>query len=197
MDGDSSRSCSQEEEENAHTRSDTLDSPIENPMNPSHWSTQLAVYPYAQPLLIGWQIADHSRDYHWPEYEQALNAYLASQDAAHSEDERQAWLHASQERFTALAANGDAHIGTSFALIRINAELGERQAALDAIEQLLQIMPWLAEPLPEELQLQINRPFVAPLAAFDLRPVEDGLGEWLQAGLRESLETLERPEFSF
>jgi hypothetical protein len=130
------------------------------------------------------------------EYEQALNDYLASQDEANSEDQRE-WLLKSREQFQQLAEKGDAHIGTSFALIRVNAELGDRQAAMDAIEALLQVMPWLAEPLPEELQLQINRPFIAPIPSFDFRAVESDLGEWLQEGLRESLETLEKPDFSF
>lgn len=160
-------------------------------MNQNRWPTQLAAYPYAQPLLIGWQIADHSRDVYWPEYEQALNTYLASQDESCSIGERHGWLIKSKEQFQALAAKGDAHIGTSLALIRLHSELGERQAAQDALEQMLQIMPWLAEPLPESLQIQINRPFLAPIAAFDDRFVQGDLVQWIQAAILEALETLE------
>jgi len=160
-------------------------------MNPNRWPTQLAAFPYAQPLLIGWQIADHSRDLYWPEYEQALNTYLASQDESCSLGERHGWLIKSKELFQALAAKGDAHIGTSLALIRLHSELGDRQAAQDALEQMLQIMPWLADPLPERLQIQINRPFLAPIAAFDDRVVQDDLGQWIQAAVLEALEKLD------
>ena len=160
-------------------------------MNQNRWPTQLAAYPYAQPLLIGWQIADHSRDLYWPEYEQALNTYLASQDETCSLGERHGCLIKSKDQFQALAAKGDAHLGTSLALIRLYSELGERQAALDVIEKMLQLMPWLAEPLPESLQIHVNRPFLAPIAVFDDRFVQGDLGQWIQAAVLEALDSLE------
>lgn len=161
-------------------------------MNQNRWPTQLASYPYAQPLLIGWQIADRSSDIHWPEYEQALNHYLASQDESYSLHERHAQLIKSRDGFQALAAKGDQHIGTGLALIRIHFELNERQAVLDAITQMLDTMPWLAEPLPDDLQIHINRPFLAPLAMFDERFVEGDLGQWIQAAIIAALAAAER-----
>lgn len=160
-------------------------------MNKNRWPTQLAAYPYAQPLLIGWQIADHSRDLYWSEYEQALNTYLASQDDACSSDERQERLTKSREQFQALFAKGDGHIGTGLALIRVNTELGNHQAAMNAVEQILEVMPWFAETLPDDLQIQINRPFLAPIAAFDSRFVEDNLGKWLQEAIMDALDLLD------
>ena len=162
-------------------------------MNQRRWPTQLAAYPYAQPLLIGWQIADRERDAYWNDYEQALDAYLASQDETLTDEERRNWLLTSRERFQALAARGDRHIGTSLALIRIHSELGEPQAVVQAIEQMLDIMPWLAEPLPDELELHVNRPFIAPLADFDQKQVFDSdLGQWIQSGIMTALETADR-----
>ncbi|BCU07443.1 hypothetical protein [Allochromatium tepidum] len=162
-------------------------------MNQRRWPTQLAAYPYAQPLLIGWQIADRERDAYWNDYEQALDAYLASQDETLTDEERRNWLLTSRERFQALAARGDRHIGTSLALIRIHSELGEPQAVIQAIEQMLDIMPWLAEPLPDELELHVNRPFIAPLADFDQKQVFDSdLGQWIQSGVMTALETADR-----
>ncbi|MBK1720386.1 hypothetical protein CKO27_22620 [Thiocystis violacea] len=163
-------------------------------MNQNRWPTQLASYSYAQPLLIGWQIADHSIDPYWPEYEQALNTYLASQDETCTLGERYGWLNKSRNQFHALATKGDGHIGTSLALIRLNSELGNCQAAMDTIEQMLKLMPWLAEALPDDLQIHINRPFLAPIASFDNRFVEGDLGQWLQAAIMETLETLEKQE---
>lgn len=163
-------------------------------MNQNRWPTQLAAYPYAQPLLIGWQIADHSRDLYWPEYEQALNTYLASQDETCSLGERHKWLIESKNQFQALVAKGDAHIGTSLAMIRLHSELGEQQAALDVIEKMLQLMPWLAETLPDSLQIHVNRPFLAPIAEFDDRFVQGDIGQWIQAAILEALERLDVDE---
>ncbi|MTW20640.1 hypothetical protein [Allochromatium palmeri] len=160
-------------------------------MNQHRWPTQLAAYPYAQPLLIGWQIADRARDIHWSDYEQALDAYLASQDETCSLNERHSRLIKSRDQFQALNANGDQHIGTSLALIRLHAELGDSQAVLDAITQMLELMPWLADSLPDDLQIHINRPFLAPIAAFDHRQVEGDLGQWIQAAIMEALAAAE------
>ena len=163
-------------------------------MNQKRWPTQLADFPYALPLLIGWQIADHSGDVYWPEYEQALNTYLTSQDQGLSLSERYSQLRKSRDLFTALYAKGDRHIGTSLALVRIHSELDEHQQALDAIEQMLQMMPWLAETLPESLQIQINRPFLAPIASYDKRHLEGDLGQWIQAAVLEALDVLDRKQ---
>ena len=158
-------------------------------MTQRRWPTQLAAYPYAQPLLIGWQIADRERDVYWTDYEQALDAYLAAQDETLTDEERQTWILTSRERFRALAAKGDRHIGTSLALIRIHSELGEPQGVLQVIEQMLDIMPWMAEPLPDSLEIHVNRPFLAPLPSFDHTPVFDGdLGNWIQSGIMTALE---------
>lgn len=157
------------------------------------WPTQLAAYSYAQPLLIGWQIADRERDVYWNDYEQALDAYLAAQDETLTDEERQHWLSTSRDGFQSLAARGDRHIGTSLALIRIHSELGEPQGVLQAIEQMLDIMPWMAEPLPDSLEIHINRPFLAPLASFDHTQVFDGdLGSWVQSGIMTALEAADR-----
>ena len=49
-------------------------------MNQMQWPMRLADYAYAQSLLIGWQIADHSKDTNWVYFEAALERYLQSQD---------------------------------------------------------------------------------------------------------------------
>ncbi|QGU32550.1 hypothetical protein [Thermochromatium tepidum] len=162
-------------------------------MTQRRWPTQLAAYPYAQPLLIGWQIADRERDVYWNDYEQALDAYLATQDQDLTDEERQRWLALSREGFQSLAARGDRHIGTSLALIRIHSELGEPQAVIQAIEQMLEIMPWMAEPLPDALELHVNRPFLAPLARFEQVQILEGeLGNWIQSGIQAALEAADR-----
>lgn len=162
-------------------------------MDQPRWPTHLAAYPYAQSSLIAWQIADRDGDPYWNDYEQALEAYLASQDETLSEEERRAWLLKSRDGFQALADRGDRHIGTSLALIRIYSELNEPQAVLAALEQMLEIMPWLSEAIPDGVELQINRPFLAPLARFEHDEILDNeLGQWLQKGIMAALEEADR-----
>lgn len=159
-------------------------------MNQRRWPIQLAVYPYALPLLTEWQTADHSRDLYWPEYEQALEAYLHSQDESKPLGDRYGWLTRSRDQFRALAEKGDAHIGTNLALIRVNLELDDRLAAMDAMEAMLELMPWFRDPLPDSLQLHINRPFLAPIALFDQQVVVGTLGQWLQSSILAALHSL-------
>jgi len=152
-------------------------------MNQCRWLNQLANYPYAQSFLDAWRVDDHSQDPHWLEYEQALETYLASQDEDLSLGERYECLIKSREQFQSLAAKGDAHIGTSLALIRLSLELDDHQAALNIMEKMLQLMPWLQESLPETLRLKINRPFLAPVADFDQRSVNVSFEQWLQSSI--------------
>ena len=161
-------------------------------MNKNRWPALLAGFPYAQPLVIGWQIADHAKDSNWLEYEQALDSYLESRDESLPIGKRYASLTKSRDLFLALAEKGDAHVGTSLALVRIHSELGDFEPARNAITKMLQIMPWLADPLPDELKIDINRPFLMPDPRFDLRAVEGTLGQWLQLAIVEALEEIER-----
>lgn len=152
-------------------------------MNQRRWPNQLAHYPYAQSFLRDWQIDDHSQDSNWLEYEQALETYLASQDEDLSLGERYECLLKSRDQFQSLAAKGDAHIGTSLALIRLNLELDDRQAAINAMSKMLHLMPWLQESLPETLKLKINRPFLAPVSDFDYKLVDISFEQWLQLSI--------------
>lgn len=160
-------------------------------LNKNSWVSQLNAFPYAQPLMIGWQISDHSKDAYWSEYEQALNTYLSSLDEQNALGERYQNLLKSLKLFQALAEKGDAHLGTSLALIRINFELGNSQEATHAMDKLLQIMPWFSDPIPDELQISINRPFLPPISSFDHRHVNDNLAQWIQAALQEVLMLLD------
>ena len=161
-------------------------------MKQNHWPNKLAEFLYAEPLVIGWQISDHSKDQYWLEYEKALDMYLESQDEAIPIKKRYEALRSSRDLFLDLSKKGDAHIGTFFALIRIHAELGDSELAKTTITQMLQVMPWLADPLPDELQIQINRPFLMPIASFDQRAVEGTLGQWLQLAVIEALESIDQ-----
>lgn len=163
-------------------------------MNKNRWPIQLAAFPYALPLLINWQIADHSGDAYWQEYEKALDTYLASHDETLPLNQRYSELKKSKELFEKLYLKGDRHIGTSLALVRINTELDDHQSALDAIEKMLQIMPWLTEPLPESLQIQINRPFLAPIAIYDKKILQGDLGQWIQSSILDALDILDQSQ---
>ncbi|NKN33166.1 hypothetical protein [Marichromatium bheemlicum] len=157
-------------------------------MTESAWYIRLGNYPYAQPFLIDWQIADHDRDPFWSRYEAALERYLDSHDQDAAVGERYQALTEALARFVEIRSEGDGHLATRMALIRILFDLGERQRAGNEVAALLQGMTWLAEPIPDDLQIHVNRPLIAPMPAFDRRPVSGDLGLWLQAALLETLE---------
>ncbi len=159
-------------------------------MNPQSWTTQLAGYPYARPLMIIWQIADRSQDPHWQEYETALSTYLEAQGPECGQERRTQLLTEAKSQFERLASLGDGHIGTRLALIRLNVELEDHPAAVTAVERLLQVMPWLSDPLPDDVTIQINRPFLAPIPEYDLLEAQEGLGQWLQAAISTARDQL-------
>ncbi|PQJ95910.1 hypothetical protein CXB77_08495 [Chromatium okenii] len=74
------------------------------------WPLSLADYHYAQPLLIGWQIADHSKDERWQDYQAALDCYLLSQDQKLPLTVRYQRLLESLRRFHDLIEAGDGHL---------------------------------------------------------------------------------------
>ncbi|WP_209262202.1 hypothetical protein [Thiorhodococcus minor] len=137
---------------------------------------------------MSWQLSDHANDIHWSDYEQALNGYLECQDDSLALAERYRALIEARDRFLRLRAQGDGHIATHMMLMRSILDLGDVRAAAQAAEILRTEMPWLTTPLPEDLQLQINRPFLPPTRDFDLRPVRGDLGDWLQAAVLDVFE---------
>lgn len=163
-------------------------------MHQNIWQSKLAGYPYAQSLMNNWMTLDHSEDVNWKEYEEALNIYLLSQDTGSSLKRRYELLIESQKCFQDLYEKGDTHLGTRLALVRLYSELGENQAAMNMLGSIIEFMPWLAEPLPENLRLHINRPFISPIASFDHREMQDSLGQWFQEALLETLDKLENSD---
>ncbi|MBK1694619.1 hypothetical protein CKO09_07695 [Chromatium weissei] len=161
------------------------------------WPLDLANYHYAQPLLIGWQIADHSKDERWQDYQMALNCYLLSQDHKQPLTARYQRLLESLQRFHQLIETGDGHLATYMVFIRILFDLGEKQSAVYQIEELIQKMTWLLEPLHEDLRIQISRPFLPLTHDFDQRPVAGDIGTWVQAAVIEALETKRSPSSYF
>lgn len=161
-------------------------------MKKKRWPTQFSAYPYARPLINSWLQDDHIQDQYWPEYEQAIENYLVAQDENFSLGDRYNFLLKSKEQFQALAKKGDKHIGTSLALVRISFELEDFVSAQKAIDDMLIIMPWLTETLPETLKIHINRPFLAPMADFDEKIVFGSLVNWLQSAVNYSLAFLSK-----
>jgi hypothetical protein len=166
-------------------------------MNQMQWPMRLADYAYAQSLLIGWQIADHSKDTNWVYFEAALERYLQSQDHKQPLTARYHALLDSRDQFKNLFALGDGHISTYMIFIRILFDLGHTEAAIVQIETLLQKMTWLLEPLHEDLRIQINRPFLPLTHDFDQRPIQVDLGTWVQAAVIEALEIKRAPSSYF
>lgn len=151
------------------------------------WSETMAAYPYVPAVrpdgkaLDAWRALDRTSDPHWPGYAQALNAYLSSKDPTQPPSARRAWLRECGMQLDALQRAGDNHLATVFLRIRVLDANGERNASVEANAELVKLMD-------TNLQARFDRPFVPPLAAFDERPPQGGIGTWLQAAIREGLE---------
>lgn len=159
-----------------------------DPENKLGWPSRFAVFFYATSLVDDWQQTDRSQDLHWPAYEAALDAYLISQDNKLSLANRYASLTDSRERFLQLVAKGDDHLATQLTLIRIHADLEEIPDAIDGIHCILQDIPALLAPATENIEINIDRPFLAPLRAYDAQPIQGSLSQWLQAALLDALD---------
>jgi FkbM family methyltransferase len=152
-------------------------------LSAERWSTDLAQRPYAQGLMANWQIGALLES----PYQRALNAYLAAQDSRHSLPERYGLLIQARDW---LQTEGDAHLATSLALIRVHNDWGDRDAALAVTKTLVTALTG------NTLAVRLDRPFIPPLAAFDERPVQSDLAQWLLATIYESFERL-RADTSF
>lgn len=156
-------------------------------MNQNDWSSLLASYLYTEAFMQGWQNADRSGDPYWLRYEEALNIYLASRDNRRRLTERYASLNDSLQRFQRLKKQGDDHLTIHLGLIRIHADLGDQEAVVSECQRLLEKIPWLQEELPVDEQINIDRPFIAPLSDDDHRNITNGLNDWLRTAIREIL----------
>lgn len=151
------------------------------------WPDVLAVYPYVPAVrsdgqtLAAWQALDRTNDLHWAAYQQALDFYLSAGDAAQPLPARWAWLRMSLAQLDALHRVGDAHLATTLLRIRVLDAAGLRAPAV-------QVNARLAEALNSDLTVSFDRPFVPPLADYDERPPQGGMGAWLQAAIIEGLE---------
>jgi len=158
-----------------------------DPENKPGWLNRFADFSYAKSLVDDWRQTDRSQDLHWPAYEAALDAYLISQDKKRSLADRYAGLTDSRERFLQLIAKGDDHLATQLTLIRIHADLEKIPDAIDGIHRILQDIPALLATVSENIEINIDRPFLAPLRAYDAQPVQGSLSQWLQAALLDAL----------
>nr|WP_242513278.1 FkbM family methyltransferase [Halochromatium salexigens] len=159
----------------------------EAPAPSQTWPQALAALPYVAALpaeeqtIAAWQAFERTDDPHWPAYERALNAYLSASDARQPVRNRWAWLQQSRAQLEVLHAAGDNHLATEMLRIRVLAASGARAAAVEANAALLPL-------LETDLSLPFDRPFLPPLPDYDQRAPEDGIGAWLLAAIRESLE---------
>jgi len=161
---------------------------VEVSMNQTDWSNLLMAYPYAEPFVQDWRSADRSGDPHWPGYEEALNLYMASREDKRCLVDRYASLNESRQRFQRLRSKGDGHLATRLALIRTHLDLGEREAAANECQRLLEKMSWLQEDLSADHQIEIDRPFLVLLSDDERDRIDGGLAKWLRAALRKVLE---------
>ncbi|WP_201066618.1 MULTISPECIES: FkbM family methyltransferase [Thiorhodovibrio] len=163
----------------------TADAPVPAPCQT--WAEGLAPLPYVAALrpdgqtLNIWQRRERAGDPHWPAYDQALNAYLSANEVGQPLATRWAWLQQSRALLEQLHDTGDEHLASAMLRIRVLAACGARAAAV-------KVNAALAQGLDTTLKVSLDRPFLPPLAAYDQRQPQAGLGAWLPAAVRESLE---------
>ena len=157
-------------------------------MKNSNWQTQLAFFYYTKNIIDDWIASNYSKDKYWIKYQKALDIYLNSKnpDSNSNFGADREKLNQSYEIFQELYKEGDRHIGTSLALVRISIELGRKQDAVDHIAHMLTLMPWLNEPLPETLKINISRPFLAPIAQYEQVEIQISLAKWMQAAILDA-----------
>lgn len=161
----------------------------------NQWQLPLSRLHYASGIAQEWGQIDHFSDALWPVYEQALVVYLASRDESLPVPKRYAYQTESRQQFLALREQGDRHLATSFALIRLQLEEGNAQAVRQEIDSTVQLMPWLTKPLPSEVNIKVNRPFLAPTPSCENRLIENDLGDWLQWAIVQSFAAVDQISF--
>lgn len=147
------------------------------------WSTRIGTRPYSECLIIDQENINYSKDQYWPIYEQALNTYLRSQDRNDTLSERYDRLVESCNSFRQLSEQGDSHIATRLALIRIYIDLGDAEAVEKECRHLLKLL----DSLPKDEKVELNRPFLVPLIDYERDSSKEGVNRWLQAMIREVL----------
>lgn len=156
-------------------------------MKKTEWVQQLSNYKYALPFIAKWQAEIHAHDPYWHEYEAALNLYLISQNKNCLLAKRFSSLCESREYFQRLLSEGDNHIATRLALIRIHIELDDNQSADDEIKQLFSTFPEIKKPLAEKLNFPKDRPFLSPSRSYDSRSVDKDLDFWISEAVHDAV----------
>lgn len=153
-----------------------------------NWTHILGFYVYAAHFVSEWKKADRSSDFYWQKYEQALNFYLSSRDAERLVAHRYADLMKSKKIFLELRQHGDEHVATQLALLRVYVDLGQTENAIAECDRLI-------EEISKEKNIQMTRPFLAPLPSDEQRPFDDDWSKWLRLSLENTKKYLSKSHF--
>jgi len=162
-----------------------LDEPsnIDTSCDSEIWETHLLDYPYASTMLSTYRNSASQQPLPaWPEYRDALNAYVLAQDAGRTPGER---YHLLRAAFIQLVSTLDAHTSFArlFSLARMASELGNRAVAVNILNE-------LAKHFEQNQQFNVDEPFLAVSArAADIDP-KGMLGNWCLAQILAERERL-------
>jgi FkbM family methyltransferase len=151
------------------------------------WVDEMSNYPFVSALrtdgqaLRNWQELDRTNDPQWDIYQKALDAYLSAINSTQPLQARWTWLNLSLAHLETLIRIGDTNLETTLLQIRVLDAAGQRANAVKLNYQLVEL-------IQNDLTVSLERPFIPPLADYDHRLPQGGIGAWLQAAIIEGLE---------
>jgi FkbM family methyltransferase len=142
------------------------------------WQRTLKQFPYAQHQWPLWlKNSEASAAAAIP-----LALHALSMDPMQSPADRALALHQSVQQLHQLCISTESPLYLS-SLARAARDAGERRLAVEALDSLINALPWLRD---EDFQA----PFLSPLARFDMISTKDSLQKWLIAAAIEAHEEL-------
>ena len=162
-----------------------LDEPasIDTACDSNIWENYLHDFPYAAIMFSTCRGSASQQPLpDWPEYRDALNAYVMAQDTERAPGER---YHLLRTAFIQLVSVLDAHTSLPrlLSLARIASELGNRALAVNILNE-------LARHFEEKQQFNVDEPFLAISARAAAIDPKDMLGNWCLAQILAERERL-------
>lgn len=144
------------------------------------WRHTIATLPYGMRLAALWEKTMAAGDH--GAVEQALSLYAVSRDASLPPTERFGALEDSFSLLKTLCERQPTHLRLA-SMARVARDYGERSLAVDALDQ-------LSDVISQTNRVDLNEPFLAPGQRFDALVPGDAPGNWVLAGVLEELERL-------
>jgi len=146
------------------------------------WRIALGRFPYAMALQHNWLRWELEEPGEAGALRSTLALYALSSDRQETPRERAQALHQCVKSLHASCSSGGSPLQLA-SLARAAQDAGERVLALEALDSLINALPWMEDG-------EIQQPFLAPCARFDTVPPGESLQQWLMVAAIEAHESL-------